>query len=171
MLVFLKLPLYTPNVDNKNYDYYFYYYYCHYITWVLKTPQIEKKYPSFFNAKFRKLQDDSKNVSFKIGNKGPKKLGPFFSLFLIRKPLSSDQKWFLTPCFPLIGDIFVLKVASDFRFGHWKCPLGKWGEVTFLFQKVFFPHSHKEHLNPWKISSNNSWKYVSNTPPVPGNHK
>ena len=46
----------------------------------------EKKYPSFFfMPNFRKLQADSKYVSLKIGSKGPKKLGPFLSLFLMRK--------------------------------------------------------------------------------------
>ena len=48
-------------------------------------PSNRKKYPSFFlMPKFRKLQDDSKNVSLKIGSKVPQKLGPFFSLFLMR---------------------------------------------------------------------------------------
>ena len=51
----------------------------------------------------RNLQDDYKNVSLKIGSKGPKKLGHFFSLFLMIKPLSSGQKWFLRTYFPLIG--------------------------------------------------------------------
>ena len=71
--------------------------------------------------------------------------------------------------FPLIGRILVLKVVSDFRFGHWKRPFGKWGKITF--QKVFFPHSHSLIYStsiPEKFS-NNSWKYGSNTPPVPGN--
>ena len=46
-------------------------------TWVLKTRLIEKKYPSFFlMPNYRKLQEDSKNVSLKIGSKVPQKLGP-----------------------------------------------------------------------------------------------
>ena len=37
-----------------------------------------KKTPIFFvDAKFHKLQEDSKNLSLKIGSKGPQKLGPF----------------------------------------------------------------------------------------------
>ena len=36
-------------------------------------------------------------------------LRPFFSLFLMRKRLSSGQKWFLRPYFPLIRGMFVLK--------------------------------------------------------------
>ena len=56
----------------------------------------EKKHPKIlFQPNCRKLQDDLKNVSLKIGSRGPKKLGPFFSLFLMRKPLSNSQKWFL----------------------------------------------------------------------------
>ena len=58
-----------------------------------------KKIPKIF---FRILQDDSKTVSVKIGSRVPKKLGPFFSLFLMRKPLSSGQKWLLRPYLPLI---------------------------------------------------------------------
>ena len=75
----------------------------------------EKKYPSFFfMPNFRKLQADSKYVSLKIGSKGPKKLGPFLSLFLMRETLSSGQKWFLRPYFPLIRGMFVLR--SGLRF-------------------------------------------------------
>ena len=47
-------------------------------TWVLKGSVIEKKHPSFLlMPNFHKLQEDSKNVSLKIGSKGPQKLGPF----------------------------------------------------------------------------------------------
>ena len=38
----------------------------------------------------------------------------FFSLFLMRKRLSSGQKWFLRPYFPLIRGMFVFR--SGFRF-------------------------------------------------------
>ena len=58
----------------------------------------------------------SKNVSLKIGSRGPKKLGPFVSLFLMRKPLSSGQKLFLRPYFPLIRGIFLLKSGLRFSF-------------------------------------------------------
>ena len=69
----------------------------------------EKKYPSFFfMPNFRKLQADSKYVSLKIGSKGPKKLGPFLSLFLMRKTLSSGQKWFPRPYFPLIPTLKIM---------------------------------------------------------------
>ena len=41
----------------------------------------------------------------------------FFSLFLMRKRLSSGQKWFLRPYFPLIRGMFLLK--SGLRFSFW----------------------------------------------------
>ena len=46
-------------------------------TWVLKTRLIEKL-PIFLTPNFRKLQDVSKNVSLKIGSKGPQKLSQIF---------------------------------------------------------------------------------------------
>ena len=81
-------------------------------------PSNQKKYPSFFlQPNFRKLQNDSKNASLKIGSKGPQKLGPFFSLFLMIKTLSSGQEWFLRPYFPLIRGVFLLR--SGLRFSFW----------------------------------------------------
>ena len=71
-------------------------------TWVLKTGLIKENTHHSFKPNFQKLQDDSKSVSLKVGSKGPKKLGPFLSLFLMRKTLSSGQKWFPRPYFPLI---------------------------------------------------------------------
>ena len=60
------------------------------VTWVLKTRLIQKKIAIIFlKPNFRKLQNNSTNVSLKIGSKVPQKLGPFFSLFLMRKTLSS----------------------------------------------------------------------------------
>ena len=41
----------------------------------------------FLKPNFRKLQNNFKNVSLRIGSSVPQKLGPFFSLFLMRKPL------------------------------------------------------------------------------------
>ena len=80
--------------------------------------KLKRKYPSFFlKPNFPKLQDDSKNGSPKIGSKVPQKLGPFFSLFLIRLTLSSGQKWFLRPYFPLIRGTFLLR--SGLRFSFW----------------------------------------------------
>ena len=87
------------------------------VTWVLKTRLIQKKIAIIFlKPNFRKLQNNSTNVSLKIGSKVPQKLGPFFSLFLMRKPLSSGQKWFLRPYFPLIRSMFLLRSGLRFLF-------------------------------------------------------
>ena len=40
----------------------------------------------------------------------------FFSLFLMRKRLSSDQKWFLRPYFPLIRGMIVFRSSLRFSF-------------------------------------------------------
>ena len=40
----------------------------------------------------------------------------FFSLFLMRKRLSSGQKWFLKPYFPRIRGMFVLRSGLRFSF-------------------------------------------------------
>ena len=52
-------------------------------------PSNRKKIPIIFKPNFRKLQNESRYVSLKIGSSVPQKLGPFFSLFLMRKTLSS----------------------------------------------------------------------------------
>ena len=49
----------------------------------------------------------------------------FFSLFLMRKRLSSGQKWFLRPYFPLIRGMFLLK--SGLTFLESSCTLQKFG--------------------------------------------
>ena len=46
----------------------------------------------------------------------------FFSLFVMRKQLSSGQNWFLRPYFLLIRGMFAFRTGLDYRFGHWKCP-------------------------------------------------
>ena len=48
--------------------------------------------------------------------------GPFFSLFLMRKTLSSGQKWFLRPYFPLIGGMFLLRSGLRFSFRPLQVP-------------------------------------------------
>ena len=54
---------------------------------------------------------------------GPtQKLGPFFSLFLMRKTLSSGQKWFLRPYFPQIRGMFLLKSGLRFSFRALEVP-------------------------------------------------
>ena len=52
----------------------------------------------------------------------PKKLGPFFSLFLMRKPLSSGQKWFLRPYFLLIRGMCLLRSGLRFSFRALEMP-------------------------------------------------
>ena len=52
----------------------------------------------------------------KIGPLGPKEKIDFFSFFLMRKRLSSGQKWFLRPYFPLIRGMFLLKSGLWFSF-------------------------------------------------------
>ena len=106
---------------------------------------------------FRKLQDDSKNVSLKIGSKVPQKLGPFFSLFLMRKTLSSGQKWFLRPYFPLIRGMFLLRSGLRFLFGHWKWPNLEWGKGHTIKWKWPFHHSRFGHFQyPKQISKTTS---------------
>ena len=46
----------------------------------------------------------------------------FFSLFLMRKPLSSGQKWFLRPYFPLIRGMFVFRCGLRFSFRALEVP-------------------------------------------------
>ena len=46
----------------------------------------------------------------------------FFSLFLMRKRLSSGQKWFLRPYFPLIRGMFVFRSGLRFSFRALEVP-------------------------------------------------
>ena len=75
-------------------------------------PSNKRKIPKYLIKS--KNQNDLENVSLKLGSCRPEKLGPVFSFFLIRKPLSSGQKWFLRPYFPLIRGMFLLR--SGLRF-------------------------------------------------------
>ena len=85
----------------------------------------------------RILQYDSKNIILKIANKAKQKLGPFFSLFLMRKPLSSGQKWFLRPYFPLIrGIFFYWDMVNGLRFSFRALELSE--EMAILVSKVAF---------------------------------
>ena len=81
-----------------------------------------KKDPKFCFNQSRIRCEDSKYVNFKIGPCHPKKLGPFPSLFLKRKPLSSGQKWFLRPYFPLIRGMFLLRSGLRFSFRALEVP-------------------------------------------------
>ena len=84
----------------------------------LEDPSNKKKNNKFcFCQSSKKLKHDSKNVSLKIWSWGLFEIRPFFSLFLMKKPLSKGQEWFLSPHFPLIGATFILKIG--FRFSFW----------------------------------------------------
>ena len=58
----------------------------------------------------------------KIGQRGNFEKIEFFSLFLMRKRVSSGQKWFLRPYFPLIRGMFVLKSGLRFLFRTLEVP-------------------------------------------------
>ena len=60
-----------------------------------------------FEKYFKEMHSSNYFIRFFLGK-------AFFSILFMRKPLSSDLKWFLRPYFPLIGGIFVLK--SDLVF-------------------------------------------------------
>ena len=62
------------------------------------------------------------NAIVEIFRQASFEIRPLFSLFLIWTPLSSGQKWFLRPYFPLIRGSFLLRSCLGFCFGHWKCP-------------------------------------------------
>ena len=72
----------------------------------------------------------------KIGSLADFEKKSFSSLFLMRKPLSSDQKWFLRPYFPLIGGIFVLKSGLRFLFRALEVPIRKVRKRPFLRRGV-----------------------------------
>ena len=65
---------------------------------------------------------NSENVSLKIGPCRRGKLGPFFSRFLMRKPLSSGQKWFLRPYTPLIRGMCLFRSGLRFSFRALEVP-------------------------------------------------
>ena len=56
---------------------------------------------------------DSKNG---MGSRGLLEIRPFFSLFLMRKPLFRGQKWLLRPYFPLIRGMFLLRSGLGILF-------------------------------------------------------
>ena len=79
----------------------------------------------------KKFCADCKYVNLKIELLQIFEKKSFSSLFLTRKPLSSDQKWFLMPYFPLIRGMFVFRSGLRFRVEHWKCPNREWGKGHF----------------------------------------
>ena len=65
-----------------------------------------------------------------------KKLGPFFSLFFIRKRLSSSKKSFLRPYFPLIRGMFVFRSGLRFLFRALEVPEPRMRKRPFSFTKM-----------------------------------
>ena len=82
----------------------------------------------------------------KIGSLADFEKKSFSSLFLMRKPLSSDQKWFLRPYFPLIGGIFVLKSGLRFLFRALEVPIRKVRKRPFFSLKSDF-----SSLSEWTL--------------------
>ena len=66
----------------------------------------------------------------------PKKLGPFFSLFLMRKRLSSSKKSSLRPYFPLIRGMFVFRSGLRFLFRALEVPEPRMRKRPFSFTKM-----------------------------------
>ena len=65
-------------------------------------------------------------------------LGPFFSLFLMKKRRSSGQKWFLRPYFPLIRGIFVFWSSLRFLFRALEIPEPRVRKGAFSLTKMTF---------------------------------
>ena len=96
--------------------------------------------------KSQKFCADFKYVNLKIELLQIFEKKSFSSLFLMRKPLSSDQKWFLRPYFPLIGGIFVLKSGLRFLFRALEVPIRKVRKRPFFSLKSDF-----SSLSEWTL--------------------
>ena len=77
--------------------------------WLIRLKTQKRFTGSKIGAIFWQITSRVTTKNLKIGQRGNFELGPFFSLFLMRKTLSSGQKWFLRPYFPLIGGMFALR--------------------------------------------------------------
>ena len=104
--------------------------------------------------KSQKFCADFKYVNLKIELLQIFEKKSFSSLFLMRKPLSSDQKWFLRPYFPLIGGIFVLKSGLRFLFWALEVPIRKVRKRPFFTLKPYYhlPISKKIHRDTFFFS-------------------
>ena len=65
---------------------------------------------------FWKITSRVTTKKLKNGQRGNFELGPLFSFFLTRKTLSSGQKWFLRPYFPLFRGMFLLRSGLRFLY-------------------------------------------------------
>ena len=77
--------------------------------WLIRLKTQKKITGSKIGVIFWQITSRVTTKILKIRQRGPFQLGPFFSLFLIRKTLSSGQKWFLRPYFPLIRGMLVVQ--------------------------------------------------------------
>ena len=59
-------------------------------------------------------------------------------LFLMRKPLSSGQKWFLRPYFPLIRGMFLLRSGLRFSFQALEVPKPRVRKRPLSLSKMAF---------------------------------
>ena len=89
-------------------------------TWMQNMHQEEKIiHGNFFDFRAQKCIYRIGFQEIKIRPWEDFELGPFFSPFLMRKRLSSGQKWFLRPYFPLIKRMFAFRSGLRF-FPHSK---------------------------------------------------
>ena len=74
-------------------------------------------------------------ISLKIGPLEPQKLGPFFSIFLMRK---ATFQWLLRPYFPLIRGMFPLRSGLRFLFRSLDVPEPRVRKRPLSLSKVAF---------------------------------
>ena len=79
-------------------------------------------------------------ISLKIGPLEPQKLGPFFSIFLMRK---ATFKWLLRPYFPLMRGMFPLRSGLRFSFRALEMPEPRVRKKSFSLTKIFINHVSK----------------------------
>ena len=65
------------------------------LTWALKTGPIERRTRN--SRSFGSCKTIPKKVNLKVGRWGLFEIRPFYSVFLMRKPLSKGRKWLLRP--------------------------------------------------------------------------
>ena len=110
------------------------------LTWSSKKKLFKPAEPIFIDN----LQFQTTKKKFKIGPLGPKEKINFFSFFLMRKRLSSGQKWFLRPYFPLIRGIFLLKSGLRFSFWALEVPELRVRKRSFSLTKMAFSSLYRQ---------------------------
>ena len=109
------------------------------LTWSSKIKLFKPAEPIFIDN----LQFQTTKKNFKIGPLGPKEKINFFSFFLMRKRLSSGQKWFLRPYFPLIRGMFVFRSGLRFSFRALEVPQPRVRKRPFSLTKKI----HRDKFN------------------------